>query len=66
MKRYLILLVLLNVGIFCYFKWLASPPVNTHEALPDLQSEKVELLSPEDLQALPIEHAPQVSPESSK
>jgi hypothetical protein len=25
MKRYLILLVLLNVGIFCYFKWLASP-----------------------------------------
>lgn len=66
MKRYLILLVILNITIFAYFKWLSSPSVNTHEALPDLQSEKVELLNPKDLQALPAESPPQPSIEKLK
>ncbi len=66
MKRYLILLVILNIAIFSYFKWVSSPSVNTHEALPDLHPEKVELLSPEDLQALPAEPPPQPSVETSK
>lgn len=66
MKRYLILLVILNIAIFSYFKWLSSPSVNTHEALPDLQPEKVELLTSEDLKAFPAEPPPQPSLETSK
>jgi hypothetical protein len=41
-------------GSFAILNGWLHPSVNTHEALPDLQSEKVELLSSEDLQALPL------------
>ncbi|MEI7916733.1 MAG: hypothetical protein WCH41_02875 [Methylophilaceae bacterium] len=61
MKRYLILLVILNVAIFAYFKLIASASVNTHEALPDLHPEKVHLLSPKELEAL--HSAPATPPE---
>ncbi len=58
MKRNVILLVLLNIVIFSYFQWPDSASNNTHQALPEMHPEKAQLLSDQQVQALPAASEP--------
>jgi flagellar basal body-associated protein FliL len=59
----IVLLVLLNLGIFAYFQFAQSSP---QPALPELNPEKIKILTEQELQAranvaveTPVELAPQ-------
>jgi hypothetical protein len=54
MKRNVILLVLLNIIIFGYFQLADLSATSGHQALPEIQPEKLKTLSDSQLQALPI------------
>lgn len=54
MKRMIIYLVVVNCMIFAYFQLADFSLGVVHEALPDLNPEKVKLLSDQELRALPM------------
>lgn len=67
MKRVLILLVLLNCLIFAYFQLASLASTGRHQALPELNPEKLKLLSDKEVQALPpISEAGEVPPVSKE
>jgi len=45
----IVLLLLLNLGVFAYFHW---QPTASHTALPELYPEKVNILTEQEAQAL--------------
>ncbi len=51
----IILLVLLNLGIFAYFQFLQPVP---QQSLPELNPEKIRILSEQEVQASPAVEAP--------
>lgn len=54
MKRMIIYLVVVNCMIFAYFQLADFSSGVVNEALPDLNPEKVKLLSDQELRALPM------------
>lgn len=58
MKRNVILLVLLNMIIFGYFQLADLSVTSGRQALPEIQPEKVRLLSDAQVQALPTVPSP--------
>lgn len=58
MKRYLMLLLVLNIVIFAYFQLPDTVATNVHQSLPEIHPEKVELLTDGQVQALPTVSAP--------
>jgi hypothetical protein len=54
MKLSVILLVLLNITIFAYFQSADLSASSGHQALPEIQPEKLQILSDSQVQALPI------------
>jgi uncharacterized protein HemX len=61
MRRHVILLVLLNLIIFAYFEWPDAASNNARKALPELNPDKIQLLSDTQLKALPAVKAPLAS-----
>ena len=51
----IVLLVLLNVGIFAYFQFLQPVP---QQSLPELNPEKIKILTEQEVQANPAVEAP--------
>lgn len=51
----IVLLVLLNVGIFAYFQFLQPVP---QQSLPELNPEKIRILTEQEVQANPAVEAP--------
>ena len=51
----ILLLVLLNVGIFAYFQFLQPVP---QQSLPELNPEKIRILTEQEVQANPAVEAP--------
>lgn len=51
----ILLLVLLNVGIFAYFQFLQPVP---QQSLPELNPEKIKILTEQEVQANPAVEAP--------
>ena len=58
MKRKVILLVLFNILIFGYFQLADLSATGGHQALPEIQPEKLKTLSDSQVQALPIVSSP--------
>ncbi len=58
MKRSVILLVLLNIIIFAYFQSADLPATSGHQALPEIQPEKLQILSDSQMQVLPTVSSP--------
>jgi hypothetical protein len=61
MRRNVILLVLLNIIIFAYFEWPDAASNNARQALPELNSDKIQLLSDTQVNALQAFKAPSAS-----
>jgi hypothetical protein len=53
MRRFVLLLVLLNVLIFGYFELSTTKSNLTHITLAPLQADKIKLLTPKEIEALP-------------
>jgi hypothetical protein len=51
----IVLLVLLNLGIFAYFQFLQPVP---QQSLPELNPEKIRILTEQEVQANPAVEAP--------
>lgn len=58
MKHKIILLVLLNIVIFAYFQLVDLSATSGHQALSEIQPEKLQILSDSQVQALPIVSSP--------
>ena len=58
MKRSVILLVLLNIVIFAYFQLADLSATSGHQALHEIQPEKLQILSDSQVQALPTVSSP--------
>ncbi|NDB70855.1 MAG: hypothetical protein EB015_23160 [Methylocystaceae bacterium] len=61
MRRNVILLLLLNIIIFAYFKWPDAASNNARQTLPELNPDKIQLLSDTQVNALPAVKAPSAS-----
>jgi len=61
MRHNVILLVLLNIIIFAHFEWPDAASNNVRQALPELNSDKIQLLSDTQLKTLPVVKATSAS-----